>query len=53
MPYAIRKRGDQWIVVKLIKRLGGEESTQIVGRHDTRASAEKQLTALHINVSDA
>lgn len=53
MPYDVRKRGAQWVVVKLIKRVGGEQSTQIVGRHDTRKSAYKQLAALNINVEDA
>lgn len=53
MPYAVRKRGPKWVVVKLIKRLGGEESTEIVGRHDTKEQAEAQFRALQANVEDA
>lgn len=46
MPYRIRKRGDKFVVQKTT---GG--SQQQVGSHETRASAQRQLTALRISES--
>lgn len=53
MPYEVRKRGTKFVVVKLKKSADGTESTEVVGRHDTKEQADKQLAALHINVEDA
>lgn len=52
MPYEVRKRGTKWVVVKLKKGPDGE-STEEVGKHDTKEEANKQLAALKINVEDA
>lgn len=40
MPYNIKKRGDEWCV---IKKVDGKE----MGCHDSEAKAQKQLAALH------
>lgn len=53
MPYRKEKRGTKWVVVKVKKAGDGTESTEVVGRHDTKEQADKQLAALHINVEDA
>lgn len=53
MPYEVRKKGTKWVVVKLKRAGDGTTSTEEVGRHDSRAEANKQLAALHINVEDS
>lgn len=53
MPYRKEKRGSKWVIVKLKRGRDGTESTEVVGRHDTEADANKQLAALKINVEDA
>lgn len=53
MPYEVRKKGSKWVVVKLKKSTDGTESTEEVGKHDTREEANRQLAALKINVEDA
>lgn len=53
MPYEVRKKGTKFVVVKLKKGRDGVESTEEVGKHDTREEANKQLAALKINVEDA
>lgn len=52
MPYKVEKRGTKWVVVKR-KKSGDGESTEVVGKHDTKEDANKQLAALEINVEDA
>lgn len=46
MPYAIKKRGNKYVVVN-------KESGRVFGEHDSRASAKKQLRALYADVKDA
>lgn len=53
MPYEVRKSGTKWHVVKLVKRIGGQESTEVVGKHDTKEKAYAQYRALKANVEDA
>lgn len=53
MPYEVRKRGTKFVVVRLKKAGDGTESTEVVGSHDTKDKANKQLAALKINVEDA
>jgi hypothetical protein len=43
MPYTVRQCDDEWCVVK--------DDGEIVGRHDSRAAADDQKTALDINVT--
>jgi hypothetical protein len=43
MPYTVRQCDTQWCVVK--------DDGEVVGRHDSRAAAEDQKTALDINVT--
>lgn len=43
MPYRKRKRGDVWVIVKIT---GGKQRQ--VGKHNSEAKADKQLTALRI-----
>lgn len=42
MPWDVRKRGSKYVVVK-------EGSGKVVGTHDTRSKAERQLSALYAN----
>lgn len=46
MPYAVRKRGNKWVVVN-------KETGKVKGTHDSRESAMRQLRALYANVPDA
>jgi hypothetical protein len=43
MPYTVRQCDDEWCVVK--------DDGEVVGRHDSRAAADDQKTALDINVT--
>lgn len=43
MPYRIRKRGNKWVVQKVVN-----ERQEQVGAHDDEQSARRQLTALRI-----
>lgn len=42
MPYAIRKKGKKFLVVK-------KEGGKILGTHDSRSSAERQIRAIYAN----
>jgi hypothetical protein len=42
MPYKISRDGSEWVVKK---RFGGK----VVGKHDSREKAVKQIQAIHIN----
>jgi len=43
MPYAIRKRGNKWVVVN-------KETGKVKGTHETREKALRHLRALYVNV---
>jgi len=43
MPYAIRKRGGKFVVTK------AHGDTRVIGTHDDRASAERQIRAIYAN----
>ena len=45
MPYNIRQQGSRYAVV--------DDDGKVVGRHSTRAAAERQRRALYANVPDA
>lgn len=45
MPYAIRKQGDEYVLV--IKKPSGE--TEVVGHHDSKAAAQRQQRAIEAN----
>ena len=45
MPYDIRRRGSQYLVV--------DDNGKVVGRHATRAEAARHQRALYANVPDA
>lgn len=40
MPYAIRKRGNQWVLVK-------KSDGKVMGTHASEASAKRQMAAIH------
>jgi len=46
MPYAIRKRGNKWVVVN-------KETGKVKGTHSTREKAVRHLRALYANVPEA
>lgn len=45
MPYAVSRSGSQYVVT--------DDNGKVVGRHSTRAAAERQRRALYANVPDA
>jgi len=45
MPYEIKKRGNEWVVIN--KKTG-----KIKGRHKTKEKALRQLRALYANVKE-
>ena len=50
MPYKIFKQGNKWKVYKV--KADGSKTGPAVGEHTSKAKAEKQLTALRINVEE-
>ena len=46
MPFAIRKQGNKFVVVK-------KEDGKVMGTHDSEEKAKKQLAALNINVKNS
>ena len=45
MPYSVRGQGSKYVVV--------DDNGKVVGRHPTRAAAERQRRALYANVPEA
>jgi hypothetical protein len=45
MPYAVRKRGSQYVVVNA-------DTGRVFGRHSTKSKAERQKRALYANAKD-
>ena len=41
MPYAVHKRGDQWVTIN-------SETGDIKGRHKTKEKAQKQMRLLYM-----
>lgn len=42
MPYALKKKGSKWLVVN-------KDTGRVLGSHDTRAQASRQLRAVYAN----
>ena len=42
MPYAIRRKGNKWLVVK-------KDDGKVMGTHPSKEKAAKQIMAIHIN----